>query len=463
MFRRIFSSAVVCPIALALIPTFAQAQTFTLTPVASGLADIVQIRHAFDARKFVVLQGGQIRVLNASNVVNPTAFFEMAQVTTCAFPDGTSATMGFTSGGERGLLGLAFHPDYVSNGQLYVSFTDGRGDTTVTRFLRDGTNPDRVNHASCQIVLRIDQDFSNHNGGDISFGPDGLLYIPMGDGGDANDPCNRGQTLDPADLLNTAGTCTVDTNFTGIGGGDGNSRALLGKMVRIDVDGTTTKANATGFCGAMILPAAPGTTVVANYRLPQGPDLPNPTTIDGENPCDEVWAYGLRNPFRFSFDRNTGDMFIGDVGQGTTEEVSFQPASSDGGENYGWDLCEGPYNRGSNTGTCTNLTTPHTPPILFYESAGRCSVIGGYRYRGSSPSAFGKYFYGDYCTGEIFIGTENAGNWTAVVAPIEVNNFGLYGFGEDLAGELYVADANVDQLLRFDFPDAGTIFGNGFE
>lgn len=452
------------PFLLALAPVAAHAQTFSLTTVATSLPDIVQIKHAGDARKFVVLQGGQIRVLNAGNTVLATPFLSMASVTTCAFPDGSSATLGFTSGGERGLLGLAFHPQYASNGQLFINFTDGRGDTVVARFNRDAGNPDVVNHASCAVVLRIDQDFSNHNAGDLAFGPDGLLYVPMGDGGDGNDPCNRGQTLDPADLDLISG-CTVDGNFTAIGGGNPDSRALLGKIVRIDIDGTTTKDNATGLCGGMNLPAAPGTTVVANYRRPQGPDLLNPATIDGENPCDEVWAYGLRNPFRFSFDRQTGDMYLGDVGQGTTEEVSFQPASSTGGENYGWDVCEGPFNRGATAGTCTNLTTPHTPPILHYNSnPSRCSVIGGYRYRGSSPSAFGKYFYGDYCTGEIFIATETApGTWSAVLAPIEVNNFGLFGFGEDLAGELYVADANFDVLLRFDFADAGVVFANGFE
>lgn len=447
---------------LTLLPATSLAQTFALTTVATGLPDIVQIRHAGDVRKFVVLQGGTIRVLDASNSVLGTPFLAMASVTNCQFPDGTSAALGFTSGGERGLLGLAFHPQYAANGLLFINFTDGRGDTVVARFTRDAGNPDVVNYGSCAVVLRIDQDFTNHNAGDLAFGPDGLLYVPMGDGGDSNDTCNRAQTLDPANLSNSA-TCTVDTNFTALGGGDPDSRALLGKLARIDIDGTTLKSNATGLCGAMELPAAPGATVVANYRVPQAPDLPNPSTMDGQNPCDEVWAYGLRNPFRFSFDRQTGDIYLGDVGQGTTEEVSFQPASSSGGENYGWRLCEGPFNRGSSSGTCTNLTTPHTPPILHYSSnPNRCSVIGGNRYRGSSPSAFGKYFYGDYCTGEIFIGTEAAGTWTGVVAPVAVSAFGLYGFGEDAAGELYVSDANLNTLLRFDFTDAG-VFANGFE
>jgi glucose/arabinose dehydrogenase len=447
---------------LALLPAAALAQTFTLTTVATGLSDIVQIRHAGDARKFVVLQGGTIRVLDAGNSVLATPFLAMTSVTNCQFPDGSSAALGFTSGSERGLLGLAFHPQYAANGQLFINFTDGRGDTTVARFTRDAGNPDVVDYASCAVVLRIDQDFANHNAGDLAFGPDGLLYVPMGDGGDSNDTCNRAQTLNPANLVNST-SCTVDTNFTGIGGGDGDSRALLGKLVRIDIDGTTIKSNATGLCGAMDLPAAAGTTVVANYRVPQAPDVPNPATIDGQDPCDEVWAYGLRNPFRFSFDRQTGDMYLGDVGQGTTEEVSFQPAASTGGENYGWRFCEGPFNRGSSSGTCTNLTTPHTPPILFYSSnPSRCSVIGGYRYRGSSPSAFGKYFYGDYCTGEVFIGTQTGSNWAGVVAPVAVSGFGLYGFGEDAAGELYVSDANLNTLLRFDFTDA-VMFRNGFE
>lgn len=459
MVRRMTS--LVCSL-LALLPTVSVAQTFSLTTIATDLSDIVQIRHANDARKFVVLQGGTIRVLDAGNNVLATPFLAMTSVTNCQFPDGTSAALGFTSGGERGLLGLAFHPQYAANGQLFINFTDARGDTTVARFTRDAGNPDVVDHASCAVVLRIDQDFANHNAGDLAFGPDGLLYVPMGDGGGSNDACNRAQTLDPANLSNSV-NCAADTDFSALGGGDPDSRALLGKLLRIDIDGTTAKSNATGLCGAMELPAAPGATLVANYRLPQAPDLPNPTTIDGANPCDEVWAYGLRNPFRFSFDRQTGDMYLGDVGQGTTEEVSFQPASSSGSENYGWNFCEGPFNRGSSSGTCTSLTTPHTPPILFYNSnPSRCSVIGGYRYRGSSPAAFGKYFYGDYCTGEIFIGTENAGSWTAVVAPVAVSGFGLYGFGEDAAGELYVANASLNTLLRFDFTDA-VVFRNGFE
>jgi len=205
------------------------------------------------------------------------------------------------TGGEQGLLGLAFHPDFAGNGRFFVNYTrdppgNGLDRTVVARYQVSGQNPNIADPASATTILEVEQDFANHNGGDIHFGPDGYLYVGMGDGGGAEDPNNRAQ----------------------------DRGELLGSMLRIDVDGTPPGGGG-GLCGRVPL-----------YRAP--PD--NPFVGDPQG-CDEIWAIGLRNPWRWSFDRGTGDLFIGDVGQATREEVSYQPAQSSGGENYGWSCMEG--------------------------------------------------------------------------------------------------------------------------
>jgi glucose/arabinose dehydrogenase len=341
------------------------ALTIKAVPVITGLSSPVDITHAGDGsgRLFIVLQGGRIVIFDGVQILSPP------------FLDITSLV---SSGGERGLLGAAFHPNYVGNGFFYVSYTDIAGASIIARY-SVSLDPNRADPASGVIILTIPQPFSNHNGGQLHFGPDGYLYIGVGDGGSGGDPQNNGQDL---------GT-------------------LLGKILRIDVDS----------------------------GLPFTVPLDNPFVgIIGAR--EEIWSFGLRNPWRFSFDRLTGDMFIGDVGQNSREEVDFQPANSTGGENYGWRLMEGNscFNPATN---CNNGTL--TLPILVYDHGVGCSVTGGYRYRGSkNPNLTGLYLYGDFCTGLIWGAQEDGlGGWNTTV--LLDTNFSISTFGEDESGEIYFA------------------------
>lgn len=248
------------------LPT--QAQTLPvdldLVQVATGLDGAVGIRHAGDAsgRLFVVRQGGTIRVIDASGATLATPFLNIGS-------GGTSPPLGFSTGGERGLLGLAFHPDYAVNGRFFVYYNDGNGDTAIAEYAVSSGNPNVANASSGQVILRIYQPFSNHNGGDIHFGPDGYLYIGMGDGGSGNDPCNSGQSLDASSLVG----CSASGTFLGIPPagvprGNANSRALLGKMLRIDIDleqPRTPPAPGADLCGA------DADTGIARYDIP--PDI----------------------------------------------------------------------------------------------------------------------------------------------------------------------------------------------
>ena len=294
------------------------------------------------------------------------------------------------SGGEMGLLGLAFHPNYASNGYFYVNYTDNSGDTVVARY-KVSSNPDIADPSSEQIMMTVDQPFSNHNGGMMAFSPnDDHLYIGMGDGGSGNDPDNRAQ----------------------------NGQTELGKILRIDV------GNGDTFSAA------------ANNPFNNNPSF-----------LDTIWALGFRNPWRYSFDRLNGDLYIGDVGQGSREEISFQPGNSQGGENYGWRCMEG--------FQCTNLPgcACNSPqwinPIYDYGHAGgNCSVTGGYVYRGPAiPDLDGTYFFADFCTGKIwsFVRSGNTVSQftdrTAELKPITgetINN--ISSFGEDDRGEIYIVD-----------------------
>ena len=334
-------------------------------PVITGLSSPVDITHAGDGsgRLFIVLQGGRIVIFDGVQILSPP------------FLDITSLV---SSGGERGLLGSAFHPNYLGNGFFYVSYTDTAGASVIARY-SVSLDPNRADPTSGVIILTIPQPFSNHNGGQLHFGPDGYLYIGVGDGGSGGDPQNNGQDL---------GT-------------------LLGKILRIDVDSG--------------LP----------FTVP--PDNPFVGIVGAR---DEIWSFGLRNPWRFSFDRLTGDMFIGDVGQNSWEEVNFQPSTSTGGENYGWRLMEGNscFNPATN---CNNGTL--TLPILVYDHGVGCSVTGGYRYRGSkNPNLNGLYLYGDFCTGLIWGAQEDGlGGWNTTV--LLDTNFSISTFGEDESGEIYFA------------------------
>ncbi|MEN8163476.1 MAG: PQQ-dependent sugar dehydrogenase [Acidobacteriota bacterium] len=373
-----------------------------LVPLISGLNSPVAVRHAGDGsgRLFIVEQAGIIRIWDGSEML-PTPFLNITAIV--------------ESGGEQGLLGLAFHPDYSSNGYFYVNYTydpgAGLDRTRVARYSVSAGNPDVADTAET-VLLEIEQDFSNHNGGDIHFGPDGYLYIGMGDGGSGGDPNDRAQ----------------------------DRTQLLGKMLRIDVDGAAHRMRGviTG-CG-----------LEASYGIP----VDNPFVGDG-NACDEIWAYGMRNPWRFSFDRHTGALFIGDVGQNMWEEIDLQPASSSGGENYGWRCYEGTHEY-----NLTDCSGPYVDPILEYEhTGGRCSVTGGYAYRGHGIGGFdGTYIYGDYCTGEIWFAVPTGG-WSTVLWAN--TSFGISTFGEDEEGELYVADLFGGTVARFESPS--TIFVDGFE
>ncbi len=395
-----------------------------LQPVTTGLASPVTARHAGDGsgRLFFAQQEGQILVWK-NNQVLPTPFLDISTLVNCC--------------GERGLLGLAFHPDYANNGYFYVNYSNAQGDTVVARYQVSAGNPDVADPASAQLILSVDQDFSNHNGGNLLFGADGYLYIGMGDGGSGGDPCNRAQTLDPLNLNNT-GSCSPDGNFSG----DPDSRALLGKMLRIDVD--NPGVNTDGVCAEGV-----------NYGIP----ATNPFEGTGDNRCSEVWAWGLRNPWRWSFDRLTGDLWIGDVGQNAVEEIDFQPVASTGGENYGWSCKEG--NQDYDPGRCSTGQILTAPVLTETHAGGNCAITGGYRYRGPVAALNGLYFYGDYCSGKIWYASESGGNWTRQ----EWNHgeaslqFNLGSFGEDEQGNVYAVALN-GTVFRI---TTDLIFAHGFE
>ncbi len=351
-----------------------------LTSVAGPLSGITAIANAGDGRLFITLQRGRIVIWDGTQVL-PTAFLDVSSLVVCC--------------NEQGLLSTAFHPNYAATGLFFVDYTDTTGRTVVARYSVSANNPNVADPFSARILLTIDQPFANHNGGQLQFGPDGELYVGMGDGGSANDPDCHAQRVDSQP----------------------GRQDLLGKLLRIDVD--------------------------------QNVDTPPYYGIPAENPFvatggpDEAWAIGLRNPWRFSFDRLTGDLFVGDVGQGAREEIDYQPLTSRGGSNYGWKIMEGTQCTG-NTGNCpANVPACFSPsftdPVLEYSHAsGRCSVTGGYVYRGLAiPDLYGTYLYGDYCSGEIF-GALPAGGGAFVSEPLSIMADNPTTFGEDASGELYV-------------------------
>jgi glucose/arabinose dehydrogenase len=299
-----------------------------------------------------------------------------------------------SSASEQGLLGLAFHPNYDENGLFFVNYTDQQGDTVVARF-SVSADPDRADPASETVILRLEQPASNHNGGHLAFGPDGYLYIGTGDGGAANDRFDNGQ----------------------------NGGTLLGAMLRLDVDGSQP------------------------YSVPaDNPFVGDPAARD------EIWAIGLRNPWRYSFDRLTGDLYVADVGENQYEEVSvlqaeqtMERATIPGGQNYGWPIMEGthcfPEDRACDQ---TGLILP----VVEYDHSQGCSVTGGYVYRGQEyPRLTGVYLFGDYCSGRIWglAPTEDSAWLVAELAQADVR---LSSFGEDEAGELYLLDMERGELYR---------------
>lgn len=340
------------------------AQTVDLELVSDDFESVAEIVNAGDDHLFVVEQGGHIRILNADGTVNEADFLDVSSLV--------------SDGGEQGLLGLAFHPEYAVNGYFYINYTNLDGDTVVARYTKTTDNNNTADPTSAVIMLAVEQPFDNHNGGCLRFGPDGYLYVAMGDGGDAGDPGNRAQNLDE----------------------------LLGKLLRLDVDA-----------------AGP-------------PYIPESNPFVGIDGADEIWASGLRNPWKISFNRLNGDLWIADVGQGAVEEIN-KATSTVAGINYGWKCYEGTLEY--DTTGCADVGT-YFAPVAEYANDGspRCSITGGYVYTGTEfPNLLNKYVFADFCTSEIgVLNAENVITWTGGFT----GNFTT--FGEDVDGELYVGSSS---------------------
>lgn len=347
-------------------------QDILLESFGPSFSEPVELKHAGDDRLFVVEKAGIIQILNSDGTVNSTPFLNI---------DSTVNSVA----SERGLLGLAFHPNYPTNPTFYVNYTNSSGNTVISSFTVSA-NPDIANTPET-ILLTISQPYENHNGGCLNFGSDGYLYIATGDGGDVGDPENRAQNLN----------------------------TLLGKLLRIDVDNGTP------------------------YAIPSD----NPYLNDGDSTTlPEIWAYGLRNPWKFSFDNNTNDLWIADVGQGDYEEINMV-SLTDSGTNYGWRCYEG--NASYNLTNCAPASTM-TFPIAEYSHSNsgnfKCSITGGYVYRGTQePSLQGKYFFADYCSSEIGILTEDNGSWSYnFTDPYSGNNWATFGVNH--LNELFIVSKN---------------------
>ena len=357
------ASATAEPKAMPSVPQFPDPAGFSWSIVAEGLSQPLDLQHAGDTRLFIVEKGGTIRVLEAG-VLRPEPFLDIRD------------RVG-SGGNEQGLLGLAFHPTFPANGFFFVYYTDLEGDTVVSRF-RLSADPAYGDPGSELVMLWVPQPFPNHNGGALAFGPDGGLYIGLGDGGSAGDPLGNGQRLD----------------------------TLLGKILRVEVDSAEPYA------------------IPADNPFASGIGLP------------EIWAYGLRNPWRFSFDRASGDLYVGDVGQGNWEEVNYQVAASAGGTNFGWNFREGAHSYKG------EAPSGLTDPIAEYSHAEGCSVTGGVVVRSPSlPEWNGVYLFGDYCTGLIWGLLRDAhGAWQTQL--LYDTSFAVASFGADQEGEVYLVDLN---------------------
>ena len=358
---------------LTMMSFFGQSQTITLQSFATGFDSPVEITNAGDSRLFVVQKGGLIRILNSNGSINTTPFLNLSTL--------------ISSDGERGLLGLAFHPNYAANGYFFVNYTNTSGNTVIARYSVNSGNPDIANITGT-ILMTISQPYTNHNGGSIKFGADGYLYIGMGDGGSGGDPGNRAQ----------------------------NINENLGKMLRIDVN----------------------STISPFYTSP----ATNPYVGVAGN--DEIWAIGLRNPWKFSFNRLNGDLWIADVGQGAIEEINkiVNPLPNTG-INFGWRCYEG--NSTYNTSGCAPSSTMTFPFAQYARSGGACSVTGGYFYTGSTyPNFQNKYFFTDYCDDKIRM-VNSAGVITTTTS-FSGNNF--VTFGEDMNGELYIAGISSGTIYK---------------
>lgn len=373
MTRTILISMLALAMQMAIAQPVIQLQTF-----ATGFTRPVDIASAGDERLFIAEQRGIIHILNAQGQRLPTAFLNIQSRVNSA-------------SNERGLLGLVFHPNYAQNGYFYVNYTNSAGHTRISRFSVSAADPNVADPDSELMILGVNQPYSNHNAGDLNFGPDGYLYFGLGDGGSGGDPQNYSQ----------------------------NRQSYLGKMMRIDVNNGSPYA----------IPAT-------------NPFVNDPSTLN------EIWAIGLRNPWKFSFDRLTGDMWIGDVGQNAWEEIDFQPAASIGGENYGWRCYEG--NATYNTAGCQPATAYKFPIHVYVNGLNSgCSVTGGFVYRGSEfPDLYGHYLYTDYCGGKIWSLTPDGnGGWISrQLLQGAANQY--VSFGENQNGELFLAALGAGTILR---------------
>ncbi|HET7472050.1 MAG TPA: PQQ-dependent sugar dehydrogenase [Candidatus Limnocylindrales bacterium] len=349
-----------------------------LEPFVDGLDEPLAIANAGDGsgRLFVAQQGGAIRIIDDGRLIEKPFVDLAAEI---------------SSGGERGLLGIAFHPDYPTDPRVFVDYTDRDGNTVVSSLTVDPANPDRLDPATEVPILHVEQPFPNHNGGALAFTPDGFLLISLGDGGSGGDPLGNGQS---------------DTT-------------LLGKILRIDIRKPT--------------PGKP-------YAIPA--DNPFADGADGRRP--EIWLTGLRNPWRISFDRATGDLWIGDVGQGDWEEIDVQRAGAPGGTNYGWNRMEGRHCFSPSEGCALpGLTLP----VTDYGHDQGCTVIGGYVERATTPSALtGGYLFGDYCSGRLWA-IDPANDTPRDPVVVGESHRQLSAFGEDESGALYAADISGGAIL----------------
>jgi glucose/arabinose dehydrogenase len=333
---------------------------------------IVAIKDASDKRLFVVERSGTIRIVSSSGKVEPTTFLDIRNKV--------------LESGEMGLLGLAFHPDYKQNGYLFVNYIDKNQNTILARYHASSANA--VDTSSEKVLFTLKQPYTNHNGGDLVFGPDSYLYVALGDGGSGGDPENRAQNKD----------------------------SYFGKILRIDINKDDP------------------------YAVP-----PTNPFVGQAGIKPEIWAYGLRNPWRISFDKATGDLYIADVGQGKIEEINIQKANSKGGENYGWRCYEG--NQSYKPDGCQNADSYVKPVVEYNHEEDRCSITGGYVYRGKAyPMLDGKYFYGDFCNGQLFYASNQNNKWTQTLGAKTPYSISTFGQGSD--GELYFADFKTGSLYR---------------
>ncbi len=356
-----------------------QTPVISLTTFAGSITRPIDVQNCGDERIFVVRQAGVILIYDTAGAALPTPFLDIQSIV-------------YDVGNERGLLGLAFDPDYKNNGYFYVNYTnnDASHNTSISRFTVSATDSNVADASSELVIKEIYQPYNNHNGGCLRFGPDGYLYIGMGDGGNGGDPQNYAQNL----------------------------HNLLGKMLRIDVHGN--------------LP----------YEIP----ATNPYASDTTNGSPEIWSYGLRNPWRFNFDDVTGNLWIADVGQGLWEEIDMEPYGSDGNLNFGWRCKEGTYDY--DTTQCSGITN-FTMPVWEFPHIPACSVSGGLVYRCPDNAAlWGKYLFADYCSGEIWSLIQTGASTFDCDTLLGFTNYTIASFGEDKWGRVYVCGEGNSTVYR---------------